>query len=203
MIIYDCDQGTPEWFAARMGIPTASMMSTLLAKGRGGGESKTRQTYLYKLLGERETGEPADNYTNHHMERGHVMEAEARDLYALLKDEEPQQVGFVRMEDLDFGASPDSLVGDSGLLEIKSKLAHLQLEALFRGTIPPEHVPQVQAQIWAAEREWCDFVSYWRKLKPLIVRVPRDEAYIHGTLRPAVERFLEDLTKLQQRYGEL
>ena len=84
--VHDMQQGSPEWFAVRRGLPTASMFGTIMAKGRSGGDSKTRQTYLYKLAGERLTGEPMDNFSNHHMERGHAMEPEARQLlHSLLR----------------------------------------------------------------------------------------------------------------------
>ena len=94
MLIREMEQGTPEWFAVRMGLPTASQFATIMAKGRSGGDSKTRQTYLYKLAGEILTGDPMDSFSNHHMERGHEMEPEARRYYAFMHDVEPQQVGM-------------------------------------------------------------------------------------------------------------
>lgn len=122
--IFDVPQNSPEWYACRLGIPTASMFGTIMAKGRGGsGDSKTRWTYMMKLLGERLTGEPCENYTNEHMERGKVMEAEARDWYVFQTDAEVHRVGFIRNGEV--GCSPDSLIGTDGMLEIKTKLAHL------------------------------------------------------------------------------
>src|SRR6185503_15969852 len=95
--IFDAiEQGTPEWFQARLGIPTASEFDTVLATGRGGGESKTRRTYLYKLAGEILTGEPMYSFQNDHMQRGKEMESEARDMYVFLSDHELRQVGFIR-----------------------------------------------------------------------------------------------------------
>src|SRR4051812_4435301 len=108
MEILNMDQGSPEWFAARAGIPTASMFATVMASGKNGGESKGRRTYMLKLAGEIITGEPMDNYSNGHMERGHVMEPEARDLYSFMTDAEPELVGFIRNGRK--GASPDSLI---------------------------------------------------------------------------------------------
>jgi len=187
--VFNCEQGTPEWFECRLGIPTASMFSAVLAKGQG----KTRRTYMLKLLGERMTGELQDNYSNGHMDRGKEMEDEARDAYAFMKDVEPESVGFIRNGEK--GCSPDSLVGD-GLLEIKTKLPHLQLEVLDKDALPSEHKAQVQGQIWVAEREWCDFVSYWPKLPLFIKRVYRDEDYIK-TLSEEVDRFLSDMSDLE------
>jgi hypothetical protein len=96
MEIYTCEQGSEEWFAARLGIPTASQFQTIMAKGRDGGDSKTRRTYMMKLAGEILTGEPMDSFSNEHTERGHEMEPDARNLYAFMRDCEPQCVGFIR-----------------------------------------------------------------------------------------------------------
>ena len=91
-----CEQNSPEWFEARRGIPTASMFATVMAKGKDKGPSLTRATYMRKLAGEIITGEPMENYSNAHMERGHSMEGEARDFYAFLTSDPPEQVGFIR-----------------------------------------------------------------------------------------------------------
>lgn len=194
--IFDMEQNTEEWLRARLGIPTSSCFSQMLAKGEG----KVRRTYMMKLLGERLTGEPADNYSNGHMERGHAMEEEARNIYALLTDAEPQRVGFIRNSG-DYGeagASPDSLIGADGLLEIKTKLAHLQCEVLLADRLPPEHTAQIQGQLWVAEREWVDFVSYWPKMPPFIKRINRDENYIR-VLTGEVARFNDELAELHRK----
>ncbi len=195
--VFDFDQGSEAWARARLGIPTASEFAAVLAKGQG----KTRRTYLMKLLGERLTGEPAENYQNAHMERGKLMEDEARETYALIQDVAPIRVGFIRNGDV--GCSPDSLIGDTGLLEIKTKLPHLQLDLLDADRVPPEHAAQIQGQLWVSEREFVDFVSYWPRLPPFIKRVHRDEEYI-TTLVSEVARFcreLDDLTKAMVRRG--
>jgi hypothetical protein len=127
--IFNCPQGSPEWIAARAGIPTASKFATVMAAGRGGGESKTRRTYMLTLLGEAMTGVCLEGFKNGHTERGHELEPEARDLYAMIADLEPTPIGFMRRGNV--GASPDSLVGDAGLLEIKTKLPHLQLDLIL------------------------------------------------------------------------
>jgi len=187
--IINCEQGSEEWHRARLGIPTASEFKAVLAKGEG----KTRRTYLMKLLGERFTGEPADHYTDAHMERGKVMEDEARAAYAFMHDAEVTRVGFIRNGAK--GCSPDGLIGNDGMTEIKTKLAHLQMEAVIAGKLPSEHVAQVQGGLWTAEREWCDFVSYWRKCPLLVVRVYRDEPYIKN-LEREVGIFNEELEML-------
>jgi len=194
--VFDYEQGSDEWFACRMSIPTASMFATVMAKGQGGAESKTRRKYMLQLIGERLTGEVAESYTNSHMERGKLMEAEARDMYAFMTDCKPVQVGFIRNDGK--GCSPDSLVGNDGLLEIKTKLPWLQLEVLLSGNLPADHKAQVQGQIWVAEKEWCDFESYWPKLPPLIIREFRDEPYIKK-LSDAVDQFNEEMHELEEQ----
>jgi putative phage-type endonuclease len=198
--IINCEQGTPEWFAARAGIPTASEFSTVMAKGKGGGESVTRRKYMLQLLGERMTGEVIDSYSNAHMERGKVMEAEARDLYQFRTDSELQQVGFIRHDLFMAGASPDSLIGADGSLEIKTALPHIQLERLLSGELPSEHRAQVQGQLWISGRQWVDFVSYWPKLPLFVIRVERDEPYI-ATLADAVATFNAELSELAKRFA--
>lgn len=196
MEIMTCDQGSPEWFAARAGIVTASEFQTLLMKGKGGGESLTRKTYMRKLAGEIITGEPMEAFTNAHMERGKLMEQEARDLYAFMTDTEPQQVGFIKSGRK--GASPDSLIESDGGLEIKTKLPHLLIELLESGEVPSDHVAQVQGGMWVAEREWWDFVAYWPKLPLFVKRIYRDETYIKK-LSEAVDQFNGELDALVSR----
>lgn len=194
--VFNCEQGTEEWFLARAGIPTASMFSTVMASGRGGGESKTRAKYMRQLAGEVITGKPIEGFTNHHMERGHAMEPEARDLYAFATDTAPETVGFIRNGNK--GCSPDSLIGENGMLEIKSKLPDLLIECLERDDFPPEHRAQCQGALWVAEREWIDITVYWPGMPVFIKRAYRDEAYIK-TMAGAVDAFNEELAALVER----
>lgn len=198
MQIHDMEQGSAEWFAARHGIPTASQFATILTKGRGKEPSKTRLTYLYKLAGELLTGDPMDAFRNYHTDRGHEMEPDARQLYAFMRDVEPQLVGFVTNGPK--GCSPDSLIGSDGMLEIKTKLPHLLLCAFEEGGFPEEHKAQCQGQLWIAEREWVDLLCYWPKMPPLIVRAYRDEEYIK-TLSDEVDRFNDELAALVEKYN--
>ena len=117
------------------------------------------------------------------------MEDEARETYAFINDTDIQRVGFIRNGNK--GASPDSLVGANGGLEIKTALPHIQIDRLERDRLPPEHKAQVYGNIWLAEREWWDFVSYWPRLPVLTVRVHRDEEYIK-TLSDEIDRFNDD-----------
>lgn len=201
MQIIDCEQNSPEWFAARMGIPTASEFHTVMAVGPKGGKSVGRVDYLNKLVGEIITGEPMSSYVNSDMERGKLMEDEARDLYAFSNNAELHRVGFIRNGDA--GASPDCLIGDEGGLEIKSAAAHVQIKRLLSGELPSEHKAQVHGCLWITERKWWDFCSYSPKLPLFVVRVFRDEDYIKS-LANHVDLFnveLKQTVEYIRRYG--
>lgn len=199
--IIDCEQGTPEWHLARAGIPTASMFSTVMAKGKTPGSvSLTRAKYMRELVGERITGEVQESYSNVHMERGKAMEEEARNLYEFTHDAKLQQVGFIRNGDK--GCSPDSLVGNNGMVEFKSALPHILIETLVADRAPPEHIAQCQGGLWVAEREWIDLVVFWPKMPPFEKRLYRDEPYI-AALAQAVRIFNEELLELEARIRKL
>lgn len=194
--ILDCEQGSDEWYAARLGLPTASMFATVLAKGRDGGDSLTRKTYLRKLAGEIITGECMETYSNEHMARGKDMEDEARRLYAFMTDADPKRVGFIVNGPK--GASPDSLIGDKGMVEIKTALPHILIEKLLKDDFPPEHKAQCQGNLWVAEREWIDIAVYWPKLPLFVKRAYRDEDYIKA-LSQAVDDFNAELAETVER----
>lgn len=187
--IFNCEQGSEEWFALRRGLPTASEFKTVLAKGEG----KTRKTYMMKLAGEILTGEPMESFTNGHMERGKAMEEEARQLYAFLKECEPTRVGFIKNGNK--GCSPDSLIGADGAVEIKTALPHILIGLIEKNDFPPEHVAQCQGILWTAELEWIDLLVYWPKLPPFIKRAYRDETFIKK-LATEVDLFNEELSFL-------
>lgn len=201
MKVFECDQGSPEWFKIRAGMPTASEFSTIMAQGRGGGESKGRRTYLHKLAGELITGEPTEPYTNAHLERGKIMEAEARNFYSFMTDTESKRIGFIANGPK--GCSPDALLGDAGMVEIKTALPHILIDYILKDEFPAEHKAQCQGGLWVAEREWIDIIVYWPKMPPLIKRATRDEAYI-VTLASAVDQFNAELASVVdkiKRYG--
>lgn len=199
-IFRDIAQGTDEWFAVRAGLPTASEFAKVCAKAgpRGGTSHKEyvgRTKYMDQLCAEIITGEPQESEWkgNRHTERGKEREDEARSLYAFLNDVEPEQVGFVRNGNC--GCSPDSLIGDNGMLEIKDAIGSVQIARLRAGTLPPEHRLQCLGNLLVAEREWIDFMSHSRGLPPLIVRVHRDEIAL-DELRRSVDKFVDELNNL-------
>jgi hypothetical protein len=188
--IIECEQGTDEWHRHRMKIPTASEFATVMAKGRNGAPSKTRAKYLRQLAGEIITDEPMENYTNSYMDRGKAMEPQLRNLYCMLTNTDLRQVGFLRNGRK--GASPDALIGNSGMLEIKSEAPHLLIETIMADKIPPEHYAQLQGGLWVGEREWIDIAIGYKKMPLVIKRTGRDEAYIK-MLSDEVDRFIEEL----------
>lgn len=193
--VIDCEQGSPEWFAARLGIPTASCFSDVLAGGKG----LTRRTYMLKLAGEIITGEQMASYSSPHMERGKAMESEARAIYSFMSGLDTKQVGFVRNETGTVrGCSPDSLIGNDGMLEIKTALPHILGDIVLKGTFPSDHTAQCQGNLWTAEREWIDLFVYWPKMKPFKQRAYRDEPYI-ANLSNAVRLFNEELQETVDR----
>ncbi len=204
MKIVDCVQGTPEWHAARAGIPTASKFAVVLRK-RGttkGSASVERRRFIDILAGERITGQPASSYESADMIRGREMEPEARAAYAFINDVEPQLVGFATLDDGSAGCSPDSLIGSDGVLEIKTAAPHVLLEAM-RGQFPAEHVAQCQGNLWILEREWIDLMLFWPRMKPKVFRARRDEAYIKD-LALNVAMFnaeVEDVITWYERHG--
>lgn len=195
--VLDFEQNSPEWHRARMGIPTASSFDAIMTPGKTKTEQKTRRTYMLKLAGEILTGEPTDMVMTRDMERGHLLEPEARDLYQL-QTETPdvQRVGFLRRGRI--GCSPDSLIGADGGLEIKTKAPHLLIDLTDRDEFPEEHKAQVQGALWITGRDWWDIACYWPKLPLFVKRVYRDEAYI-AQLAAEVERFNNDLDAIVER----
>lgn len=191
--IFTCAQNSPDWFRCRMGLPSASMFKTVLAKGRDGGKSSTRKDYLFRLAGEIISGEPAETYSNADMQRGHEMEPDARSWYQFVHDAPLTQVGFIKNGCK--GGSPDSLVGTEGLLEIKTAKPSVLAEYLHQGTFPSEHVAQAQGNLWVSERNWLDIVIYWPSMPKFMKRIFRDENYI-ANLSTAVDTFNAELQEI-------
>ncbi len=199
--IVECEQGTDEWFQARAGIITASRFADVMAKTpKGNADGATRKKYLYQLAGEILTGEVHETYKNNHMDRGRVMEAAAREDYIFWSDvdiDQFKQIGFAKRAY--FGCSPDHLIGDNGVLEIKTALPSIMIDLAESGTdFPSEHKPQCQGALLVLNREFVDLKVYWPKMPNLTYRAYRDEPYIKN-LRSEIDRFRNDLLDLVER----
>lgn len=200
-IFRDIEQNSPEWEAARCGIVTASGFADVLAQGRGGAPSKTRQTYLYKLAGERITGKPAESYRNGFMDRGHEVEDQARAWYEMVTESEVERIAFIRCDERRIGCSPDGLVGADSGLEIKSVAPHLLIPILESGEFPSEHKAQVQGSLWVTGLQYWHCVAFFPGMPPFHTRIERDEKYI-AALAVAVKEFNEELDALVARYKQ-
>ena len=197
MTILELEQGTPEWFTARLGIPTASRYKDIVTPARGD-KSKSYMTYLYELLAERVTGESADGFTNEWMQRGNELEPHARSAYEFLFEADVQQVGFVLNDAKTIGASPDGLIGSNGGIEIKCPKASTVVRYMVEDKLPDIYKPQVQGNLWICEREWWDFVVYHPSMDLFVKRVYRDDAYIKK-LETHITAFVEELEALHGR----
>lgn len=191
-VIKDIEQGSIEWLSIRLGIVTMSELECILVNGKGeGGFGVAAFTYMDQLIGERITGEAAElPFTTRATARGHELEVVARELYESREDVQTSQAAIILNHGV--GYSPDSLVGDAGLTEIKTKMPKFQVAVILAGDVPKEHMAQCQGGLWVAEREWIDFVSYWPGMPLFVKRMYRDEQYIRN-LSERVQRFNEML----------
>lgn len=197
-IVTDIEQGTPEWLAMRLGIVTCSELEALLVNGKGeAGFGVAAFTYMNQLIGERITGEAAElTFATRATERGHELEAKARDLYMAREEVELFSAGIILNHGC--GYSPDALVDLDGLVEIKTKLPKFQVDVILSGEIPKEHAAQCQGGLWVSEREWIDFISYWPGMPMFVKRAYRDEVMIRK-IAERVKTFHELLEERMHR----
>jgi hypothetical protein len=194
MRIIECEQGSPEWLQARLGIPSASSYSKLVTST--GKASAQATAYINQLVAERITGEPTFFQVTDPMQRGMDLEPQARTAYEMETGNLVSQVGFLMHDTLQAGASPDGMVGKNGGLEIKCPSGHTHVEYLRDGDLPIKYFQQVQGCLWISGRDWWDFMSYHPKMEPLIVRVFRDEEFIKALECAVIEavQMIEILT---------
>jgi putative phage-type endonuclease len=187
------DQGSPEWLAERAGRVTASAIgNVLMAKTTAG-----YQNYLAQLICERLTGQPVETFKSDAMQYGTETEAQARAFYELESGNDVTQCGFIPHPSLVWaGASPDGLIGDLGLVEIKCPQPAKHIKNLMGGSIDKAYSLQMQWQMECTGREWCDFVSFNPSfpdhLQIHIQRVERDAETIEE-LMTATTSFLADV----------
>lgn len=209
MRIIVCEQNTPEWHAARSGKCTGSRIADVTAKGKGGAPSAMRATYLGELVAERLSGfQTMDGYKSPAMKWGTDNEPKACSMYAFMFDAEPTPVGFVLHPTFDMaGASPDRLVGDKGLIQIKCPNSSTHADTLLGASIDGKYLKQMMWEMLCAEREWCDYISFDPRFPPEMQihrqRVPRDDLMIKE-LEREVQQFLIDVDRkvdeLRKRY---
>lgn len=202
-------QGTPEWFALRLGKVTASKVADVMSKSKGGAESAGVRNYRAALVCERLTGQREETYTNGAMQRGTDLEPLARECYEFLTGNTVDQVAFVDHPTIPMsGASPDGLIGEDGLTEIKCPNSATHIDYLLNGVPPSTYVPQMAWQMACTGRKWCDFVSYDprlpEELQLFVVRLHRDDAMIAEmesaviSFNASVEKMISDLKAIRQ-----
>lgn len=190
-------QQTPEWYAARLGKVTASSVHKVLARTKTG-YGADRANYLTQLVLERVTGTKADSYTNAAMQWGIDQEPFARAAYEAAKGLLVDEVGFVQHPTIAMaGASPDGLVGNDGMVEIKCPDSKTALECwLSEDPVESKYFAQMQWQMRCADRAWCDYVVFDprmpTKAQLFIHRVNRNDTWIKVT-EMEVEKFLAEV----------
>lgn len=201
MIIVDCEQGSPEWDACRIGIPTASNFAKILTAT--GKVSDTRETYMIELACEAVSGRSEENFMSYRMKEGRRLEEESRQVYAMNNEVEVRQVGFVYKDERKmFGCSPDGLIDPNGGFETKDAKFTVQYKRLKEKKMITEHIPQTQGALYICEREWWDFQSYCSGLPELCIRNYRDENYI-SRLEEELEKFCYELAGLINKLKEM
>ena len=189
-------QGTPEWLELRRGKVTASRVADILAKTKTG-PSASRNNYLIELALQRVTKTIEESYTNAAMEWGTQTEPQARVAYEVKTGNFVDQVAFIDHPTIaGFGCSPDGLVGDSGLIEIKCPNSATHWSYIKANEPPNKYFIQMQAQMAVTGAKWCDFVSFDPRMPErsqlLIVNVPRDAEYILY-MEAEIKQFLNEV----------
>jgi putative phage-type endonuclease len=190
------EQGTDDWFAARLGKVTASRVADLMAKTKTG-YSASRDNYMAQLVCERLTGQKGESFTNAAMQHGTDTEPLARSAYEAHADVMVEEVGFVQHPKIEqAGASPDGLVGLFGMLEIKCPNTATHIDTLLSQTVPTKYITQMQWQMRCCERQWCDYVSFDPRIRQdlqlFVKRVEFDPEYV-AMLEKEVTQFLAEL----------
>lgn len=189
------EQKSDEWYSARVGKVTASRVADVVAKTKSG-YSASRDNYMAQLVCERLTNKPAESYSNAAMQWGTETEPLARAAYEAKMDVLVDEVGFIDHPTIVMsGASPDGLVGEDGLIEIKCPNTSTHIDTLLSQTVPKKYADQIFWQMACTGRQWCDFVSYDPRLPAdlqlFIKRIPRDDQYIK-LLETEVIKFLTE-----------
>lgn len=200
-IYEDLEQGTDEWLEARRGIVTASEVHKLLTSRGAVATNQTAREYIAELAAERITGHVEDVYVSREMELGTMNEPYARDGYAEYKGVQVDEVGFMVREydGYKLGFSPDGLVSDEGLIEIKSRKPRIQINTILRDGVPNGNMAQIQMGLLVSGRKWCDYVSYSGGLPLWICRVLPDQHWQKNILE-AVEQAEKAIQDLVQQF---
>ena len=190
------EQRTDEWFSARAGKVTASRVADLMAKTKSG-YSASRENYMAQLIVERFTGGKGESFTNAAMQWGNEQEPFARAAYEAREGVFVDEVGFVSHPTIDgAGASPDGLVGDDGLVEIKCPNTATMIDTLINETVPSKYYAQMQMQMACTGRAWCDYVVFDPRMPSnaqlFVRRVVRDDKFV-ADMESEITKFLDEV----------
>jgi hypothetical protein len=199
VIILDHEQGSPEWLAARLGKPSASMFSKLITAT--GKPSSSADGYINQLIAERLTGQSEPFYVTEWMARGTELEPEAREAYEFISGNDVIETGFILDTGFEYGCSPDGLITDQGGLEIKCPAPQTMVSYLRDNQVGvKKYWQQIQGCMWISQRKWWDFFAYHPEMPHVLVRVERDEEYIAKLaieVQGAVAEILNQVEKLK------
>jgi predicted phage-related endonuclease len=197
-------QGSDEWKQLRCGLITGSRIADVMQEKKGTGYAN----YMAQLVCERLTGCVTETFKNAYMDRGNEDEGAARDCYSFITGNDVEQVAFIKHPTFwFFGVSPDGLIGDDGMVEIKRKIPAIHIDYIFKNRIPPEYVKQMTAELACTGRQWNEFVSYCPELPEnmqlFTCRMYRDEVAISAmesaviAFNESVEQMISDLKRIR------
>jgi putative phage-type endonuclease len=194
------EQRSPEWYAERLGVPSASQFHKIITPT--GQASKQVDGYINELVAEKVTQQQAYVHETEAMKRGTELEPMARENFEFITDYSVSEIGFCKHDKLEVGASPDGIIdlpdGKVAVLEIKCPMANTMVEYLRDGILPPKYKPQVQGQLWITEADHAYFYAFHPDFGvPLLIKVERDEDYIAklGSLTYDMVQKVEKLAK--------
>ncbi len=197
MKIHNFEQRTDEWYAIRKGKMTASNAETIIANGKG------LETYIYNLMAEYYSTAQKENYINADMQRGIDLEPEARIEFEFYTGLDVQEVGFVEYNDF-IGVSPDGLIDNDGLIEIKCPNDSIYFKLLLSDNIKPEYIAQMQMQMYITDRQYCYFVSYNPNFEKslYIKKINRDEEMIEK-LKKGLEKGTQLIKEIKKNFRKV
>ena len=202
MRISKFEQRTPEWFADRLGVPSASQFHKIITPT--GQASKQVDGYINDLVAEKVTQQQAYVHETEAMRRGTELEPMARENFEFITDYAVSEIGFCKLDKLEIGCSPDGVIdlpdGKVAVLEIKCPMANTMVEYLRDGILPPKYKPQVQGQLWITEADHAYFFAFHPDFGvPLLIKVERDEDYI-AKLAALTYDMVQKVEKLAKEY---
>lgn len=197
MKIHNFEQRTDDWYNIRKGKMTASNADTIIANGKG------LETYIYNLMAEYYSSAEKENYINADMQRGIDLEPEARLEFEFYTDLDVQEVGFIEYNEF-IGVSPDGLIGDDGLIEIKCPNDSVYFKLLLSDNIKPEYIAQMQMQMYITDRQYCYFVSYNPNFEKslYIKKINRDEEIIEK-LKKGLDKGTQLIKEIKENFRKV